>query len=291
MSRVGEKVSFSERYGPWALIAGGSEGIGRSFALQLAARGLDLILVARRAEALEATAREIRERFGIQVSTHTEDLTGPDLDRRLEVLVAGRDVGLLIYNAGAIHGAGLMHDRPLEDALTLVRLNCTGPLTLVHALGGHMRTRGRGGIILVSSMSAFGGVGHTTVYAASKAFERILAEGLWWELGAFGVDVQGLVAGATATPAMVRSNARFERARSASGHPGLNEHGIRPMDPDDVAREALEHLGRGPICIAGEVNRAIAAQMLHAPREEVIRRMSETSAQLYGLALPPKYKG
>lgn len=283
-----DPAAFKRRYGPWALIAGGSEGIGRSFALQLASRGLHLVLVARHQDRLEAAAQEIRERFGVQVSLHAEDLTAPDLERRLDVLIAGREIGMLIYNAGATHGAGLLLDKPLEDALGLVRLNCFGPLTLVHRLGSHMQARGRGGIILMSSMSALAGSGYVAAYAATKAFDQVLAEGLWWELGACGVDVLGLLAGATATPAMARSTVRYDRAGTSAGQAAMQQLNITPMDPDDVAREALEHLGHGPIWIAGEKNRATAERLSRSPREEVIRLMSEASAKLHGLALPKR---
>lgn len=286
---MSDTSKFAEKYGPWALIAGGSEGIGRSFALQLAAQGLNLILLARRAGPLEATADEIRSRFDVRVCTQAVDLTNPDLSQCLNEIIAGREIGMLIYNAGAVHGASLLLDRPLQDALSLVNLNCVGPLTLVHSLGMPMRARGRGGIVLMSSMSALGGVGYSATYSATKAFDRVLAEGLWWEFGAFGVDVLGLLAGATATPAMTRSNARFERAHTVSDSPVAEPQAMAPMDPDDVAREALGHLGKGPIWMAGETNRAIADLFARTPREEVIRRMSETSAKLYGLPLPGRF--
>lgn len=277
---------FARRYGPCALVAGGSEGIGRSLALELAARGLDLVLLARRQEPLEATAREIGERFGVQVDARSMDLTAPDLEHRLDAVVGDREVGLLVYNAGATHGAGFFHDAPLDKALALVRLNCVGPVTLAHALGSRMKTRGRGGIILLSSMSGFAGGGYVAAYSATKAFDMVLAEGLWWELRPFGVDVLGLIAGATATPAMARSTVRFDRPGAAEGAAGTTSLGIVPMSPDDVAREALEHLGRGPIWIAGEKNRATAERLTRTPREEVVRLMSEASAKLHGLPLP-----
>ena len=179
-----ENERFARKYGPWALVAGGSEGIGRSYALQLASRGLNLILVARRQQPLDATAREILEHFDVQVSTHSADLTTLDPEHGLDEIVDGREVGLLVYNAGATHGAGFLIDNPLRNALGLVRLNCMGPLILVHSLGSRMRDRGRGGIILMSSMSALGGGGYVAAYAATKAFDRALAEALWWEFGA-----------------------------------------------------------------------------------------------------------
>ena len=139
--------SFAGQYGPWALIAGGSEGIGRSFALELASRGVNLILVARSAAPLEEAASIIRGKYAVDVQTAVLDLTGEDLAQRLEALCAGKDIGMLVYNAGAVHGAGFFLDQPLARAMTLIRLNCIGPVTLVHTLGGKMKQRGRGGSV------------------------------------------------------------------------------------------------------------------------------------------------
>lgn len=278
-------LMFAEKYGPWALIAGGSEGIGKSFALQLAARGLNLILVARNGGALEEAAVDIRGRYAVQVVTATLDLTAPDLAEKLEAVVAGREVGLLVYNAGATHGAGLFLDQPLERALNLVRLNCVGPLTLVHMLGQAMKRRGRGGIILMGSMAGFAGMGYAAAYAATKAFDMTMAEGLWFEMGLVGVDVLGLIAGATETPAMLRSGMTFDAApaSSAPAVAGAPTPNLTAMAPDDVAREALEHLGKGPVWIAGAKNRDAAVGLKSAPREQVIQAMSAATAQLYGL--------
>ena len=280
---------FHARYGPWALIAGGSEGIGKSFAMQLAARGLDLLLLARRGGPLEETAQEIRERFGVQVVTQTLDLTASGLDSAVEVLTGNREIGLLVCNAGATHGAAMLLDRPVDAALALVRLNCVAPLVLSHAVGAQMRTRGRGGVILVSSMAGLAGGAFIAAYAASKAFEIVLAESLWYEFGTAGIDVLGLIAGATATPAMLRSGMKFgttdDDAARAAGGPATS---TVPMDPDQVVREALEHLGRGPIHVAGDTNRQVASGLRSAPREQVAAAMSAAVAEMYGIALPAR---
>ena len=283
--------AFAEKYGPWALIAGGSEGIGKSFALQLAAQGLHLILVARTAAALQDTAEEIRGRYPVQVVTAALNLTSVDLEQKLDTVIAGKEVGLLVYNAGATHGAGLLLDQPLDRALNLVRLNCVGPLTLVHKLGQGMKQRGRGGVILMGSMAGFAGMGYAAAYAATKSFDMVLAEGLWFELGLVGVDVLGLVAGATETPAMQRSGMKFGQAGADIKATGPADTGaptpnLVPMEPDDVAREALEHLGKGPVWIAGARNREAAGGLRNAPREQVVRAMSAATAQLYGLSPP-----
>ena len=282
-----EADDFHARYGPWAFVAGGSEGIGRSFARQLAGRGLDLVLVARRAGPLEETAAAIRREHGVQVVTRTLDLTAPGVEADIGPLVEGRDIGLLVYNAGATHGAALLLDRPVEAALGLVELNCAGPLRLVHRLGTQMRARGRGGVILVSSMAGLAGGAFIAAYAASKAFEITLAESLWYELGSAGIDVLGLVAGATATPAMLRSGMIFgtasaDAARAATGPTTSTV----PMDPDTVAAEALGQLRSCPIHVAGDANRTAAAGLRSAPRAQVVEAMSAAVAQMYGIPLP-----
>ncbi len=275
---------FAEKYGPWAFIAGGSEGIGKSFAVQLAERGLNLILVARNAKALDETAAEIRARYPVQVATALLNLAADDLAQNLDAAIAGKEIGLLVYNAGATHGAGLFLDQPLDRALNLVRLNCTGPLLLAHKLGQGMKQRRRGGMILMCSMAGFAGMGYAATYAATKSFDVTMAEGLWFEMGLVGVDVLGLIAGATETPAMQRSGMTFGPAKETKPTDGAPTPNLVPMQPDDVAREALEHLGKGPVWIAGDKNRAAATGLKAAPRDQVVQAMSAATAQLYGLS-------
>ena len=167
------------------------------------------------------------------------------------------------------------HDQPLEHALGLVALNCTGPVLLAHRFGAAMRARGRGGIVLMGSMICFSGSALVATYSATKAFDHILAEGLWHELAPHGVDVLGAIAGATRTPAMLASSESF-----AKGYPGA-------MEPDDVARGALAFLGRGPVWVAGEANRATAKNLSPVPRIPVINGMSEASAAIYRLPHRP----
>ena len=274
--------SFAHTYGPWALIAGGSEGIGRSFARELAARGLNLVLVARNVAPLEEAASLIRSEFPVQVETAVLDLTGADLEERVDALCAGKDIGMLVYNAGAVHGAGFFLDQPLARAMTLIRLNCVGPVTLSHTLGRKMKARGRGGIILMSSMSGLAGGGFVAAYAATKSFDITLAEALWFELGTAGVHVLGLIAGATRTPSMARSGAMFGSPDESSP----SAPNTAPMEPDDVVHEALAQLGKTPVWIAGERNREAANWLRSAPREELVPAMTAAAARIYGLQVP-----
>jgi len=266
--------SFRERYGPWALVAGASDGIGECYARAIAEEGVNLLLLARREPQLASLAADLRAKHGVLARTLVADLTAPDLDARVEAATRDLEVGLLVYNAGAVHGAMAFHDFPVGHALGLVALNCTGPVLLAHRLGGLMRARGRGGIVLMGSMISFAGSAWVASYSATKAFDRILAEGLWHELRPHGVDVLGAVAGATRTPSMLASNESF------ADYPGA-------MEPDEVARGALAFLGRGPIWIAGEVNRATAKALAPVPRIPVINGMSEATASIYGLPHTP----
>ena len=261
---------FSEKYGEWALVLGASEGIGASFAMQIAERGVNVVLAARRADPLQRTAAAIVAATGREVRTIEVDLTADDLLARLTQGCEGLDIGLVVYNAGATHGGVLFHDEPLEKPVALVKLNCIGPVVVCHHFGRAMLDRGRGGIILLSSMSALAGAARVATYSATKSFDLVLAEGLWAEMQPRGVNVLCLVAGATRTPAMERSGAIMGDAFPA-------------MDPDDVAAEGLDHLAAGPVWVAGEDNRQRYDHLRALPRTTVIEFMTVGTKMIYGI--------
>jgi short-subunit dehydrogenase len=243
------RVTDLSRYGPWAVVAGGSEGVGRSFATQLADAGIHLLLVARKPGPLEEAAAACRER-GVEVRTLAVDLTASDAVARVAEAVADVEVGLLIHNAGANTHSEEFLDGDLAEFQKVVDLNITTPLALVQHFGRPMRERGRGGILLVGSKaSSVGSVRHT-VYGGVKAFGRTFAEGLWVELRDHGVDVLELVLGVTRTPAMERAGLN------------LDVPGFEGADPDDVAREGLAHLSEGPVWRAGEEDQRSRADVV-----------------------------
>jgi len=260
---------FARRFGPWALVAGASDGTGEAYARELARRGLDVVLLARRATVLTELARSIAEEHGVRTATICADLTDPDIGGVVEQGLAGREVGLLVVNAGAVHGIGHFLDRPLDDALGLVDLNCRAPLTLAHLLGGPMRARGRGGIVIMSSLAMAAGAASNATYCAAKSFEVILAEALWSELQPLGVDVMSVVAGATDTPAMQASVAGWSE-----------QEGV--MDPLELVSGALDHLGTGPTFVPGEANRAGAHFLWPGSRVQLSQLMSDATAATYG---------
>ncbi|RCG24851.1 SDR family NAD(P)-dependent oxidoreductase [Streptomyces diacarni] len=225
-------------YGPWAVVAGGSEGVGAAFAHRLAEAGINLVLIARKPEPLERTAHEARAR-GVEVRTLQLDLLAETAPAAVREATEDLDIGLLIFNAGANSYGHEFVTGDLDRFQGVLGLNITSQLALTHHFGARMKERGSGGIMLVGSLAGYLGQGQVSVYSAAKAFSRVFSEGLWLELRPFGVHVLELVLGVTRTPAMERAGLRMDL-------PGLDV-----AEPDDVAGEGLEHLADGPVWVAG----------------------------------------
>lgn len=221
-------TEFIEKYGPWAVVAGASEGIGASVARLLGARGVNVVLVSRRQAALDEVAATVPTETRAVVI----DLEAPDAVDALAGATADLDVGLLVYNAGADPHMSRFLDQPVDVWHGMVARNCVTVLGAAHHFGERMAGRGHGGIVIVSSGAAWAGGSHLATYGATKAFDLLLGEALWAELGPLGVDVLAMVLGMTDTPA-------FRRL--------VNGRVIEGMaDPDDVARDMLDNLANGP---------------------------------------------
>jgi short-subunit dehydrogenase len=260
---------FSEQYGPWAVIAGGSEGVGASFAFKLAARGVNLVLLARKPEPLTELEDQVRARFPVQVRSLALDLTAEGLLDRVAAVTDDIEVGLLIYNAGSAWQFSPFLDERLDDTLKMVRLGVVAPTMLVHHFAGRMRSRGRGGVILVGSMAGYAGAPDEIAYSAGKAYSRMLADGLWWELKSYNVHVLGLILGLTRTPAMARLGLAMDNPQ------------FPPDEPDAVAEEGLAHLADGPLWHVGGKEEG-ARQLSSIPREQAIGFMAQGSKALHG---------
>jgi uncharacterized protein len=230
---------FASKYGPWGIVAGASEGLGAAFAAALAARELNVLLLARRADRLQHVAEDIRKSANVEVRTETIDLARPDLPAALEALTANLDIGLAVYNA-AHAPIGELASRPMDDLTRVIDVNIRGPLTFARTLAPKMIARGRGGIVFMSSLAGYQGAPRIATYAASKAFNIVLGEGLWAELKPRGVDVVVASAGAIRTPGYAKA--------AAKDAPGA-------LDATEVANQALDALGDGPVVVPGTVNR------------------------------------
>jgi short-subunit dehydrogenase len=232
-------LQFKEKYGPYALVAGGSNGLGAAFAEALARRALNLVLIAREKERLDNTSNRLREQYGIEVISITADMADYEKVKNL-IAGLGVSIGLLVYNA-AYAPIGLFEDTSEEKLSLAAAVNVRAPLLLARFLSARMIQNNRGGIVLMSSLAGAQGSPKLAAYAATKAFNAVLAEGLWKELAPHGVDVIGCCAGAILTPG-------YQLAEKSKKAPGT-------MTADCVAEQTLNALGRGPVVIPGGINK------------------------------------
>ena len=242
-------MTFRERYGPWALVTGASAGIGAEFAVQLAEIGLNLVLVARRKQRIEELARRLENENKIQTKTIAADLAQPDFLRLVVSETQAIDIGLLVNNAG-FGIAGKFLDHELDKELALLDVNCRAPLMLTHEFGRQMAQRKKGGIILVSSVSAYIATPFEATYAASKVYELFLAEALGYEFKKDGVDVLALCPGSTDT----------------EFHEVAGSRAVAPMAVKPVVDLALKQLGKKPVAIPGWHNRLLVYLLKFTPR-------------------------
>jgi short-subunit dehydrogenase len=263
-------VTFLQRYGNWAIVAGASEGLGAEYANELARRGLNLILIARREELLQTLARELSEKYKIRAKPLVLDLSIPDAAEQLIERTMDFDIGLLLYNA-AFSAVGPLLEHTMDEHMRELHTNIHTPYKLVYLLGQHLLKRGRGGIVLMSSLSAFQGSAFISTYAATKAFNIVLAESLWEEWRSRGVDVLVCISGAVKTPNYIASQPAKTR--------GL---GDMTMAPEEVVREALDALGKQPYVIPGRMNRIASFVMRYLlPRKLAIKVMGRTLREMY----------
>jgi short-subunit dehydrogenase len=232
----------AKKYGPWALVIGGSEGVGAAFARKLAAAGFKLVLVARKPRPLEAVAAQLSA-SGAEVRALSADLSQPDALDKVRTVTDDIETGLLIYNAGANNTRGTFVELPKEVTQSVIAINVLGQVDFARHYGALMCKRGRGGMILAGSLSGYMGSPTLAAYTASKAFSRIFSEALWAECKPFNVDVLHLNIGFTATPAMERLGIDISVAEA----------------PETVAQEGLDNIARGPLWIVstkGNIERA-----------------------------------
>lgn len=234
-----KNTQFREKYGPYALVAGGSDGLGFAFAEAIALRGLNLILIARQEDRLKAASARLTETYKIDVIPIAADMADYDnVKKRIGVLTVS--IGLLVYNA-AFAPIGLFENTSKDHLALAAAVNVKSPLLLTKLLSAPMIRQKRGGIILMSSLAGEQGSPNLAAYAATKSFNAILAEGLWKELKPHGIDVLACCAGAILTPG-------YQKAEKTKKAPGT-------LKASEVAEQTLNALGRGPIIVPGAINK------------------------------------
>lgn len=226
-----------------------SDGIGRALATQIAGRGLNVVLVARRVDALDALAAELRAAHGVEAVVHPADLSDRDAASAIHDAHSDKEIGLAALCAG-FGTSGRFETIDLQDEMDMIDVNCTATLIGARHAAQAMIPRGRGGLILMSSLLAFQGAARAANYAATKAYVQTLAEGLAVELRAHGIDVLASAPGPTASGFGTRSG-----IDTTSGTP-----------PEVVARETLDALGRRGTVRPTWGNRMLAASLNALPR-------------------------
>ena len=233
-------TTFNEKYGSWVLITGASSGIGKEYAKQLAAKQLNIILVARRQERLEALAKELNSAYQIETKVIIADLATDDGIQHVIDGTSDLEVGLLINNAG-VEDSGHFIKTPIKQAIEALSLNCKAPLVLSHHFAKKMVDQKRGGIIFMSSLVAFQGTPYIANYAATKAYDLILSESLAAELQPYNIDVLSVNSGFAET--------ELSQDFDFKGIP------ISPIPAHVVATAGLKSLGKKRVVVPGGINK------------------------------------
>lgn len=253
---------FRERYGPVALVTGASSGIGLAIAEELAARGFDLVLTARRTNRLEAIAQRLLSKNGVRTSVICADLSDPEAPARLLQETEGCDIGLLVSNAG-FNIKGRFESQDASEMARMLTVNCHAPMQLAHGFLPRLKTRGRGGIMFTASVEGLIACPYSTAYSASKALVVSLGEGLWGECLGTGVDVLTLCPGAT-------------ESEATEGMENLTDL----QSAHEVARLALDHLGEGPTFVPHDHYRGLFDNLRALPRREALTAMAVSMKDL-----------
>lgn len=261
---------FKNKYGEWALLIGAAAGIGEAFAYQLASMGINLVMLDKNQVALNTLNEKVSSEFKIEVRTLHLDLIDTNLSPLILNTISDLNCRLLIYNA-AYSVIKKFPDHSAEDLENYIQVNMASELRLTHAFSKFLIDKGQGGgILLMSSLAGLLGMQFIAPYAASKAFTRNLAEGLYHELRPYGIQVSACIAGAT-------SSRTYRNTRPNYGK-------IKPQvqKPEEVADFALRKLGTKAFYISGFSNRLnyfILTRVL--PRKVAARAANRVIANMY----------
>ncbi len=234
--------NFLSKYGKWALITDASKGIGLEFSRQIAAKGLNVVLVARSEGKLKDLASSIETNYSVKTRIVAADLTDSAGMARLLEASADINIGLLVNNAGR-EDSGPLLQIPVETAINTIDLNIKVPLQLTHHFAAKMHARKKGGIVFMSSIVAFQGVPNIANYAATKAYDLVFAEGVAAELKRSNIDVISVNPGFT--------DSELSPQISFDGLP------IKPMSAGSVVKTALGDLGNSRLSVPGLVNKIL----------------------------------
>ena len=240
---------FVQKYGPWAVVTGASDGIGQAFAEELAALEMNVALVARRGDRLQKLAGEIKERHRVETRVIAADLGAAEGRAAVEQGTSDLDIGLLVAAAG-FGTSGPLLSANLDVERNMLNVNCFAVLEQSLAFGQRFAKRGHGGIILMASLLGWQGVPGAAHYAATKAYVQSLAEGLHRELASKNVDVLASAPGPVNSGFAGRADMRMGNADT----------------PATVAKASLQALGRKTTVIPGALGKFLSYSLLWLPR-------------------------
>ena len=264
-------TAFVSKYGPWALITGASEGIGKGFARHCAQQGLNLLMIARREDVLETAAQEMRDEYSVEARTLSLDLTSPGCMDQIKAFSRDAEVGILVNNAAFSFPSEFLKVKAgvLEKMLNI---NVNLSVMLNHHFGGLMTERGNGAIINVSSKTGIIPMPYFAMYSASKSFLSTLSEALWYELKDSGVDVLALEPCQTATEGYLRRNPTI-----------WGEEGIQTVE--DCVNEAFSALGQKASWLPWPPSRGDVEVLRAMPLEDAISRNGDGMKEVFGKVL------
>jgi short-subunit dehydrogenase len=255
--------SFSSKYGPWALITGSAEGLGAEFARQVAQYGLNILLVDVQIEKAQVQAELIASEEGVETRAIACDLSKDDFLEDILQNNGDLEIGMLICCAG-LGTTGEFISTPRESMRRSIKVNCLSTMELTHHYSPLMVERGRGGIIIIASSSAYAGGPYIANYAATKAYDLSFAEGLWFELAPKGIDVFGFSPQGTNTPGMRRGMAGLQEGETPEGI----------MLPREAVSIALDGLGKLPSL------RPDMPEIFSSERQETIEAVGQRTQDL-----------
>ena len=242
-----QRTIDKEQFGPWALITGASSGIGKEFARQIAASGINIVLVARREALLKEAGAEFSEHYGVKHRVVALDLTEDGFMGKLASVTVDLNIGLVISNAGT-GSPGRFLTKSRDEMATLLRLNTLAHLDIAHHFGKRLARRGCGGLLFVGAMGADKGIPYMANDAGSKSYVQSFSESLHVEWKPLGVHVTVLPPGLTDTPVLAKFGL------------GPKNMSMKPMKVEQCVSEGLKALQENrSLIIPGRVNRIMNA--------------------------------